>query len=607
MTKVGETISAEQFNKMYPVGTTLSADQFNQKYGAQRITQEQPKSSAMFPVTGKEGAFGASIKALANIPKSAWDFGRGLLNMLNPFEIASTVGDISSTIKEESKKTGESPAMIFLKSFKETPSSAYEVLTPQFIKTAVSETQKQGIAVGLQKSMQTIVEDPVGQTLPLLLIARGAAGKMGKGAEFDAMVKKVTRPILKPKPLTKITRKISETIKGKTEEQIINTPADKVWKLNPKNRQIWFEQRKNLISEEALSQKSKVDIQAEIDRANIETQRGITAQQLETDFKNRIDTTTKNIESLQKEIKQTATNKVLELRPKLAKAMGEQSEIYRSILQEELLGKENLKVDAKSLNDYIDVLYSEEPNIANVIKQKFNIAGNNKVVLLGDIVEFVQELKQDFALSSKRGTRVFTPDEMITDKALHTLTDFLRTRGVDFSKSNEFWAKYAPIRDQWVSDFKPFNRAETKTSIGVNTLITEAKGLDPKNTKFIQATENLLGEKIIPEIKFIIEKLDSAKKTKLALELEKALKLEESKILTEQEAELLKTRSQIAKKTFEENQRLSNKELERQMFDVNRQARVRDLTKSIIKKFIIGLGIYSASSIIWNRFMQTTQ
>ena len=43
-TKVGQTISAQDFNKQYPVGTTLSAKDFTNRYGGQ---QSQPQQGAI--------------------------------------------------------------------------------------------------------------------------------------------------------------------------------------------------------------------------------------------------------------------------------------------------------------------------------------------------------------------------------------------------------------------------------------------------------------------------------------------------------------------------------------------------------------------------------
>lgn len=79
-TKVGETISAEQFNQAYPVGTTLSAEQFAASYGGGQ-SQDQPTTDPNIVGTqplereiekatgGKEGLF--NIPVLGGVLRNA--------------------------------------------------------------------------------------------------------------------------------------------------------------------------------------------------------------------------------------------------------------------------------------------------------------------------------------------------------------------------------------------------------------------------------------------------------------------------------------------------------------------------------------------------------
>lgn len=167
-----------------------------------QVEEPKPKQEGYQPTfqTNPNEGYGTTIaKTLGNIPNSALNFGKGIVDFLNPV----------NTIKSLSKIPGEFSALVkesggignaIKGTLGEIPSSAYNSLMPQF--------GKELIKGDVEGAAKTITEDPVGQIAPVLMVAKGAAEKLGKGAEFDSAVSKVTSPITKP--IEGVVKKVGE-------------------------------------------------------------------------------------------------------------------------------------------------------------------------------------------------------------------------------------------------------------------------------------------------------------------------------------------------------------------------------------------------------------
>ena len=188
MAKIGETISKEEFSKLYPIGTTLSTQDFQKQYQPQQVEQQKPKSSALFPVTGKEGSLGIAGKTLGNIPKSAYEFGKGIVT--SPLQAVKMSQQIGRELGTYAGETGENPWAIFFKSFKETPKSAYQVLVPDFIKSLISGDT--------ENATKRLAEDPVGQIAPIIMAMRMGAKASGKGVQFDNAMTNLSKVVTTP-------------------------------------------------------------------------------------------------------------------------------------------------------------------------------------------------------------------------------------------------------------------------------------------------------------------------------------------------------------------------------------------------------------------------
>lgn len=351
-------------------------------------------------------------------------------------------------------------------------------------------------------------------------------------------------------------------IKGKALSDVLATPEKDVAKLNPTERSAWFENK----------------------QTEINTKSSQVSQQIKTNLQKSADVAAKNDEVLQRQLQTTARDKVIELRPKIVKSMGQQSKIYRGLIDEEMAGKENIPVSVNDLKTHIDTKYGDNPGLAQAIKDRLGLTEEVAKTLkkgelptiqtkeptktLGELYNQTKSLKQDISSGAKAGSKTFTPEDKLTDDAISTLTEFMKKNGVDFSEANKFWAKYAPVRNQLVSEAKPFLQTGTQTKTFAQTLVRVAKGTDVNNENFINEVENLVKKPITKESKAIIQKLNANEKSALAQEVQAETAKMENKLATEQ----------------------ATKQLSNKQYEVERQAR----TRSIIKKILYtagGLGI----------------
>lgn len=138
--------------------------------------QSQDTSGALFPASANDTGITAGFKALGNTPGSAINFGKGVLQGLNPINTANNIGQIGSGLNDLSSKEGAGNA--FLDVVGGLPRAAYETLVPKGI--------RQVIGGDIGGAAQTLTNDPFGQTAPVVLGAQlGAQG-------LDALTGKLT-------------------------------------------------------------------------------------------------------------------------------------------------------------------------------------------------------------------------------------------------------------------------------------------------------------------------------------------------------------------------------------------------------------------------------
>lgn len=134
-------------------------------------------------------AMQAGLKTAANVIPSALNFGKGVIDFLNPLTAVETAQGIGEQAGQALGSGEMSGSELISETAKGIPGALKEVLLPQFLKD---------IFKGDTRSAAMAIEsDPVGQIAPLLLVARGAAQKAGQGAQFDAAISKIASPVTK--------------------------------------------------------------------------------------------------------------------------------------------------------------------------------------------------------------------------------------------------------------------------------------------------------------------------------------------------------------------------------------------------------------------------
>lgn len=307
---------------------------------------------------------------------------------------------------------------------------------------------------------------------------------------------------------------------GKTKVDVLATPESDLHKLSPTERKVYFDNQQELINQKSLATETKVKADLEQTTTKLQAQ----------------------VEDLSKQVQIASRDKVLELRPKIKTALGEQSQEYRRLVDEELAPHKDVEVSQTELKDFIESKYANNPEQGQAIINKLGIVEEatpgfpNSPTTVGEIYSKTKSLGQDIGTAVKKGTRVFTPDEVMTDNAINILADFMKSKGVDLKAARQFWAKYAPVRNQLVSESKPFLQSGTQTKTFANTLTRVAKGVDVNNENFISQVEELVGEPITGETKSVLQKLSANEKQQLAAKADADAAIEESRLLKEKES-----------------------------------------------------------------------
>jgi hypothetical protein len=217
VSKVGAEYKKIKGSTVAPVAAaaapTITADQ-----QADAATQER-YGSVFGANTENPTMLGESAKMLGNLPKSAWNFAKGAIDIINPITIAKNIGKAATDAKELVREAGGvGKALSFFG--KAVPGTAYESFVPEAARgaiTAIGGAVKKDdtkIDEGLKTFQRAIVNDPVGQIAPFLMAAKGVAEKAGAGAKFDAAISKVASPVTVPAKA--IAQKVASGTAGAT-------------------------------------------------------------------------------------------------------------------------------------------------------------------------------------------------------------------------------------------------------------------------------------------------------------------------------------------------------------------------------------------------------
>jgi hypothetical protein len=235
--------------------------------------------------------------------------------------------------------------------------------------------------------------------------------------------------------------------------------------------------------------------------------------------------------------------------------MQKQSQQYQKIVDSEINRFGNTKIDGDELALFIENKFPNNPAAVDAMKQRLGInitpaktkpgelpiiqtKTTTKEFTAKEIYNKTKELGQEIKTPIKSGGAVFTPEQKLTDDTISTLVDFLKSKGVDLSKARQFWANYAPVRNQLVKELKPFLTPEIGTKTFADRLVRVAKGKDINNENFIKEVEGLVGEKIGVNLKKLLAKLSDNQKAMVASKASSRLKMEELKLQKKYQSEI---------------------------------------------------------------------
>ena len=128
----------------------------------------EEKGGATFKSSPTDTPFKAGAKTLGNIPRSAWNFTKGIVSALNPLNTLKTISEIGPAYRALKEEGGSAKDAV-----KELPKATYEGLVPQGF--------RQVIAGDIEGAQKTFTEDPIGTVAPVVLSAAGGVKALKKG------------------------------------------------------------------------------------------------------------------------------------------------------------------------------------------------------------------------------------------------------------------------------------------------------------------------------------------------------------------------------------------------------------------------------------------
>lgn len=416
-----------------------------------------------------------------------------------------------------------------------------------------------------------------------------------------------------------------------SQEEILATPESKLHTLSDSERKFYNETEKAKISDETGVEQNKVSQEFEATQEKIKNENDVKTKMIDDkatqdnniakqNLQNDSEKAQIEAEKLQRSYSESSKNTVIRTRPEAKAALSRQSQTYKNIVEEELGPHKDTVVKQNEIGDFINNKYSADEAKASRIKEKLGIEtfpenmppaakklaelqGQSNDITVGEVYDKAKSMRQEIGTSARKGTRVYTPEEKETDDAISALTDFLKSKGIDTPQARAFWSKYAPVRDQLITEGKIFNTAGTQTKILANTISRVARGADVNNENFIKAVSKLLGEDITAEQKVIFEKMNQNQKQQLARKIETETKIETIKNEKQQNIENTKKETEMAIKENrlkrdqaiersnlekdKEYKRISSREFDAKKQSLDNEMKVQEQKKEALKQLEI--------------------
>lgn len=158
--------------------------------------QTQPnQSGATFPSSASDSPITAGLKTFGNIPSSAFNFVKGIVNTFNPIKIAENISQIPGAFNDLSQQRGGALNALGATAT-QLPQTAYQAVVPEAARALV-----RGDLPGAQAA---VTNDPVGSIAPFLLGAdqatKFADEKLGTNSNttLDNAISTTAKTAVKP-------------------------------------------------------------------------------------------------------------------------------------------------------------------------------------------------------------------------------------------------------------------------------------------------------------------------------------------------------------------------------------------------------------------------
>ena len=426
-------------------------------------------------------------------------------------------------------------------------------------------------------------------------INNGADAINGATDKASQAVSDITSPYIQgaKDTATGIAGKVENSIKGKTTEDILATPESDLYKLSTAERNKYFSAK-----QEELANTHNANIDA-INKQATETETKVKA-----DSQAQVAAREEQNTALERDVSKASIKEAQGLKPQVVKAMGENSQIYRDLIDRELAPVKDVKVSHEDIKSYLDAKYGDTPGKSDEIAKVLGLKGDTtvsnpdeiqmnapkeKTTTIGDIYDNIKSLRQDIGSAGKKGARVFTPEEMKTNDAISALSGYLKDeKGIDFKEANKFWSNYAPLRDKIIKAVQPFTpEGSEKATFNTFTkgIRKAVEGTDPHNEAFISSVEDLLGTKIGNEdTRAAIASLTQSQKEAVLEKAEADMRLAEEKIATQEKIALEKAAGNADKEA-----------LVKQQSEIDRQGKMREYLRKGIKW---GVGLLVGGEVV---------
>ena len=278
---------------------------------------------------------------------------------------------------------------------------------------------------------------------------------------------------------------------------------------------------------------------------------------------------------LQDQLMETAESKVVKARPAVRKLMGEASQEFRKIRNEELANSEDVQLVGKDIADYLRSKFTENPAALDRAIGELGInPSNNQSYSVKQIVKKLSNVRAQTPFQARAGNKLYNEADMFRDDLISNVSDMLEEYGVDFSRSKHFWASYAPIRNVAFRAIKPFQAEPIDTETGARFLIrgakTAQKGRVGGTANVISEIEKRAGLNLTDDLKNIIGQMDDAKQQRLMAELNKQSQEFQIKSTASRASEDVKNRFLGSKASVESQRDIALEGLNKSKFDTER-------------------------------------